>query len=153
MFSSLFNSVKETMEIVKCKNVKTPTYSAGNAGYDFYVPNDFPLTYLYPGQTLVIKSGIKCNIPVGKVLVAFDKSGVSTTQHIGVIAPVVDECYTGEISLCIQHFGQLMTMIHPGQKLIQFILLDYSLPELKVVKYINKVTNRGDNGFGSTGLF
>jgi len=141
------------MQIVKTRYVKTPTFgSSGAAGIDFYVPDSFVDTTLKPGQDINIPSGIRANIGKGKVLIAFNKSGIATKSKLQVGACVVDEDYTGEIHLHVFNYSNEDIIIKGGQKLVQFVLLDYHRPEILVVQDFDKITERGDKGFGSTGL-
>jgi dUTP pyrophosphatase len=142
------------MEVVieKVRDVKTPLISTdGSAGIDFYIPEDFEEDIIRPGQDMNIPSGIKMVLPKGKVLIAFNKSGISTKQKLQVGACVVDEDYRGEIHLHVFNYSNQTFIIRPGQKLVQFILMDYHKPKFVFGK-VNNDTKRGNGGFGSTGI-
>jgi hypothetical protein len=52
------------MNIAKIRNVKTPNRGTkGSAGIDFFIPFDFTPTKLLPNESILIPSGIKCDIP------------------------------------------------------------------------------------------
>lgn len=145
------------MNIAKVKDVKTPTRgTSGSAGLDFYVPNDkmYEIT-LEPGESTNIPSGIKANIPKGFALIAMNKSGVATKQGLQVGACVIDEDYQGEIHLHVVNIGTSATTIQPGQKLVQMLLIPVlyeEVHEVAVSELFYEVSQRGDGGFGSTGL-
>ena len=134
----------------KTREVKTPTTgSIGSAGLDFYVPDHEPWVIM-PGHQVNIPSGIKVELPQGKHLVAFNKSG-KAIQGLDVGATVVDSDYRGEIHLNIWNRSGQVYYADPGTKLVQFLLLD--VPHVTLIE--SKVANdtvRGEGGFGSTGI-
>ena len=142
------------MKIYKVREVKTPTRAHSNdAGIDLHVPEDFLPQVLEPGQSVLIPSGVKARVPEGHALIAFNKSGVATKQNLSVGASVVDEDYEGEIHLHLINVGRSHTTIKPGQKLTQFILIPVSYMDVHVLEELpDRNTERGDGGFGSTGL-
>lgn len=59
--------------------IKCPARATeGSVGYDFYLP--FSL-YLEPGETIVIPTGIRCNITYGYSLDIYPKSGLGFKNH------------------------------------------------------------------------
>jgi dUTP pyrophosphatase len=87
-------------------------------------------------------------------LIAFNKSGVSAKLGLDVLACVVDCDYQGEIHLSLVNTSNEVINILPGQKLVQFILLDVNICPIEEVNdnaIYNSVTERGSGGFGSTG--
>ena len=150
--------------ICNSRNVKVPNYgTAGSAGIDFYVPENFtyddlkwspsesgsfPDTvsrtsendgivtaiHLYPGRGVVIPSGIKVKIPNGYVLVFLNKSGVSLRKSVVQGAQVIDSDYTGEIHLHLINTGNAKTTISAGEKISQALLLPVEHCELVQVK-------------------
>lgn len=161
------------MKILKTRNVRTPERGTRlAAGIDFFVPNapDFiskdpgtgDIKYngsqlvLLPGESALIPSGIKVSVPEGHALVAFNKSGVCTKKSLIVGAEVVDEDYTGEVHMHVINAGLHSTSINAGDKLIQFMLIKQNYLEVTEVGsenelYLNKKSDRGEGGFGSTG--
>lgn len=148
------------MKFVKTRDVKTPTRGTSkSAGLDFYVPTDvsmlkYDLT-LAPGQSVNIPSGIKIEIPEGYALIAHNKSGVALNQCLQVGACVIDEDYQGELHLHVTNIGTKITTIEPGQKLVQMVLVPVAYADLEEVTADEihlKNTDRGNGGFGSTGL-
>jgi dUTP pyrophosphatase len=142
------------MKIQKIRDVKTPSRGTSkSAGIDFYTPNDMNPILLGPGEDALIPSGIKAQVPPGHALVAFNKSGVATKNKLTKGAEVVDEDYTGEIHIHVFNSGRTTSMINPGQKLIQFILIEMNYENIEVVESLDEIeTERGAGGFGSTGV-
>jgi len=142
------------MKVQKIRNVKTPNRGTQvSAGIDFYVPEDFETIQLNPGQSVLIPSGIKAQVPRGYALIAFNKSGVSVKQGLSVGACVVDEDYEGEIHLHMINTSDKEQVVATGQKLVQFVLVPVSYFDVEEVNELpNRNTERGSGGFGSTGL-
>ena len=142
------------MKIQKIREVKTPTRGTSkSAGIDFYTPDDLTPILLGPGEDALIPSGIKAQVPAGHALVAFNKSGVATKNKLIKGAEVVDEDYQGEIHIHVFNNGRTTTMINPGQKLMQFVLLQVNYEDVEVVESLDQIeSERGEGGFGSTGI-
>jgi dUTP pyrophosphatase len=144
--------MKTKLQLQKTGDVKTPTRgTAGSAGIDFYLPNDFQTVLLRPHEDILISSYIKCKIPTGYALLAVNKSGVATKLKLQVGACLVDEDYTGVIHLHVFNYSNENVVLNPGDKLIQFILIEANYIDIEVVDNINfNETERGSGGFGST---
>ena len=143
------------MKISKIKNVKLPTRAnSTDAGIDFFVPEDQKMIRINPGESCLIASGIKVNVPKGFALVAFNKSGVAVKKSLHVGACVVDNGYQGEVHINLTNVGEHEQVINPGDKIVQFVLLPLGDPFLQEVPeselYV-EVSTRGEGGFGSTG--
>ena len=143
------------MKISKVRPVKTPTRGTPeSAGIDFFVPTGI-IAKLSPGQSCLIPSGIKANVPTGHVLIAFNKSGIAVKKNLYVGACVVDEDYQGEIHINLTNVGEVAAEIHAGEKIIQFILLPVfydTIEEVELENLYEETTARGEGGFGSTGV-
>ena len=83
--------------------------------------------------------------------ICFNKSGVAL-KGLQVGACVVDEDYTGEVHLHIINTTENNINIQPGQKLVQFLLIPVLYDTIEVVDELERETERGSGGFGSTGL-
>ena len=143
------------MKFTKVRDVKSPKRANDtDAGIDFFVPENAGTIKLTPGDSCLIASGIKVNVPKGYALVAFNKSGVATKKGLQVGACVVDCGYQGEVHIHLVNIGQEYTQLLPGDKVVQFVLLKLGNPILEEVSEENlyeEESNRGDGGFGSTG--
>ena len=142
------------MKTQKLRNVKTPNRgTAASAGIDFYVPEDFETVSLKPGESILIPSGIKVQVPRGYALIAFNKSGVAVKQGLSVGACVVDEDYEGEVHLHMINTSDKDQVVATGQKLVQFVLIPVAYLDIEeVLEMKPRNTERGSGGFGSTGL-
>ena len=109
---------------------------------------------LLPGSRILIPSGIKTAIEPGTMLMAANKSGVSTKQGLVYTAEIVDSDYSGEIHLGIANFTDEPTKIYTAQKLIQFIHTPVILSKPREIAEVDfniyhMSSTRGDKGFGS----
>jgi len=143
------------MRLAKIRDVKTPTRAnITDAGIDFFVPNDQEPTSIEPGESTLIPSGIKVDVPRNHVLVAFNKSGVASKRQLIVGACVVDCGYQGEIYINMQNIGNTKQVLYPGDKIVQLVLLQLGEYTVFVVDEDNlyeEESNRGSGALGSTG--
>ena len=143
------------MKFAKTRDVKSPTRAnSADAGIDFFVPNDMPKIELRSGDKCLIPSGIKVDVPEGYALIAFNKSGIATGRELQVGACVVDCGYQGEVHFHLFNYGNNVVWLHPGEKIVQFVLLplgDPAVEEVKEKDLYTEVSSRGEGGFGSTG--
>jgi dUTP pyrophosphatase len=145
------------MKFIKLRDVKTPERGTPfSAGLDFFVPNDvsWDRIELFPGEGIIIPSGIKVKVPHGYMLCTFNKGSIALNKHLQVGACVIDEDYQGEVHIHVINIGSNSTIISRGEKLVQFILIPVlyeSLYEVKDEKYLyEKQSERADGAFGST---
>lgn len=145
------------MKFLKIRDVKSPNRGTSkSAGIDFFVPNDFEGITLNPGQSALIPSGLKVNIPENLAFIAFNKSGVATKKHLIVGASVIDEDYQGEVHLHLINVGDEPIAVSAGEKILQCIVMPIVYEPVEIVEtedelWEGKVTERGSGGFGSTG--
>lgn len=140
----------------KTKDVKSPVRGHDtDAGIDFFIPNDFEDTALFPGKDILIDSGIKVIVPKGYALIFKEKSGVATKKKLTAGASVVDSDYRGVVHFHLFNSGSQPQVLHPGEKIIQGLVLPISLCKPKEISnkdYEQNETARGEGGFGSTGV-
>lgn len=152
------------MRIQKIRDVKTPERGTKkSAGLDFFIPNDWQpkgtiyskTKFLISGESILIPSGIRVDIPKGYALIAHDKSSVCTELGLKVGASVIDEDYQGELHLHIMNVNSHRTIeLYNGMKLVQFLLIPVAIPTLELIGpeevLFKNETKRGKKGFGST---
>jgi len=143
------------MRISRIRDVKIPTRAnSTDAGIDFFVPEDQQKIKLFPGNSCLIPSGVKVNVPEGFALVAFNKSGVAVKKQLYAGACVVDCGYQGEVHINLTNVGSEEQYINPGDKIIQFVLLPLGDPYVEEVTeemLYESISDRGAGGFGSSG--
>lgn len=118
-----------------------------DAGLDLYSPIN---TTIYPDDSVCIDTGVHLEIPEGYVGDIKSKSGLMVNEDI-VTDGTVDCGYTGSIRVKLFNHGMTEVRIVKGQKIAQIVIKKIITPELELVDELGE-TERGDNGFGSTGL-
>ena len=119
---------------------------SADAGYDLRSPVK---GRLYAGEAVVIDTGVHVQIPTGFVGMLKSKSGLNVKHDI-VGEGVIDSGYTGSIRVKLYNHGSGSYMIEVGDKISQLVILPIITPELELVTVLEE-TERGCNGFGSTG--
>lgn len=119
-----------------------------DAGYDLYSMEDVWIT---AGSSECFDTGVHIEIPAGYVGFLKSKSGLNVKR--GLLGEgVIDAGYTGSICVKLYNHGNSDVRICKGQKISQLVLLPIITPELEQVDYLED-TDRGNGGFGSTGMF
>ena len=124
---------------------------ATDAGLDLYAMED---KVIWPdckaGDGMVFDTGVHIEIPHGYYGKVESKSGLNVNQGIVSCGGVIDEGYTGSIKVKLYNLGMRGYAVRKGDKIAQLIIQPYAAPELELVSHLDE-TERGDNGFGSTG--
>lgn len=110
---------------------------------------------IYPGDTVLVKTGWHVAIPKGTEFQCRPTSGNSLKTAIRICnSPgTIDSNYRGEIGVIVQNTGDETIKLKQGAKIAQIVLC----PVYKgVPHYVDTVeelgqTNRGADGYGSTG--
>jgi len=136
------------IEIKLNKGAYMPTKAHLNdAGFDLYTPIDF----LIKGRdTAVIDTGVCFKIPVGYCGVLISKSGLNVKHDI-TSTGLIDSGYQGSIRVKLYNHGDNDYMFNRGDKISQIVITPYLYEELCLVEDFNETTERGVDGFGSSG--
>lgn len=121
-----------------------------DAGYDLRMPDGLPEVTLYGGSAVIIDTGVHMAIPQGYVGFIKSKSGLNVKNDLTATG-VVDAGYTGSIVVKLYNHGRYIKKFNSGDKLTQIVILPISTPDLELVDSLEE-TERGNNGFGSTGV-
>jgi len=131
------------------KEMTTPHYAhGGDAGIDLRSAEDYVLK---PNETKAIATGIKLAIPDGYVGLVWDKSGHAAKNSIHTLAGVIDSGYRGEIKIVMKNLGSEEFRITKDMKIAQMLIQPVVRANLQEVDSLDN-TDRGEGGFGSTGL-
>ena len=117
-----------------------------DAGFDIRTPAAF---VVYPGGYAVIDTGVHVEIPKGYAGVLKSKSGLNVRYGI-TNTGLIDCGYTGSIRVKLYNHGIDPVRFEVGDKVSQLVILPVFLPDLVRVDALGE-TERGNNGFGSTG--
>lgn len=102
---------------------------------------------LHPHQTIKMPLGFGLEIPNGFAGFVFPRSGLSS-EGIVCELPPIDSGYRGEIHAIVTNCSEKSVHISEGARIGQLVILPIIIAEF--VSEIND--NRGDHGFGSTGI-
>lgn len=118
-----------------------------DAGLDLMTPE----TFIVPvGGSCTVDTGVHVEIPCGMVGFLKSKSGLNVNHGI-VSEGVIDSGYTGSIRVKLYNHGNEDYDFFRGEKISQLVIFPVYIPEsVEIVKDLEK-TERGNNGFGSTG--
>lgn len=117
-----------------------------DAGLDIRTPLDVTV----PARgAAVIDTGVHVEIPDGAVGFLKSKSGLNVNHGI-TSEGVIDTAYTGSIVAKLYNNSDEPYHFSRGDKITQLVILPILKPTLELVDEL-KATERGDNGFGSTG--
>ena len=122
-----------------------------DAGFDLYIPEnaDPHKLAVRPGDSIVVDTGVHMAIPYGYTGFLKSKSGLNIKADLNGEG-VVDADYTGSIAVKLYNHGHKTHYFKPKDKLIQIVILPIPKVTLNPVTEF-KSTERGDNGFGSSG--
>ena len=119
-----------------------------DAGYDLRTKKNTTLEDCVLG--VVFDTGVHVEIPKGYVGYVQSKSGLNV--RYGIICPTgtIDSGYTGSIKVKLYNLGSFVYAFRKGDKIAQLIIQPIADTELVQVDSLDE-TERGDNGFGSSG--
>lgn len=128
--------------------------TAGSAGYDLYAALEAPVS-IPVGEIVRIPTGIAA-APDRKDVALFimARSGLASKHGINLANGVglVDSDYRGELLVPLMNLGKEPFSVEPGMRIAQLVVLPVLFPTCTVVEQLPE-TERGTNGFGSTGAF
>ena len=129
-----------------------PAYATiGSAGVDLKAVLDRPLV-LNPLERKIIGTGLKIALPIGYEAQVRPRSGLAAKHGISVLnSPgTIDADYRGEVGVILINLSNDAFTINPGERIAQLVLAKHEQIQWKIDKNLSS-TNRGSNGFGSTG--
>ena len=152
------------MKIMLDHGAKMPTRAhEWDAGLDLYtpynivVPGNYVSVHGYDGSgggdfamgDAVVDTGVHVEIPEGYVGLIKSKSGLNV-KHGLTTEGVIDAHYTGSIKVKLYNHNREWYHFKAGDKIAQLVIVPCLLPRMELVDSLEE-TDRGDNGFGSTG--
>lgn len=142
------------IKVMLDEGAKMPTRAHDDdAGLDLYSPIDCVI----PGRSewyecfKEVNTGVHIQIPKGYVGDVKSKSGLMMDYHITTDG-TVDAGYTGAIHVKLFNHGLCDVRIQKGQKIAQLVIKKIITPKPVLVDSLEE-TERGSNGFGSSGKF
>jgi len=134
-------------------DARKPIYgSKGAAGADLHAYCPDTEVTIYQGMTATFRTGISLEIPEGYEGQIRPRSGLAFKHKVTLInAPgTIDSDYSGEIKVCLINHGPEKVIIRHHDRIAQIIFARCERVYFEDAQKLSE-TERGENGFGSTG--
>ena len=142
-----------TVQIINKSKHQTPSYETIlSAGMDLRA-NISESLILKPLERVIVKTGLFIALPAGLEAHVRPRSGLAAKRGITVLnSPgTVDADYRGEIGVILVNLSNEDFLIKDGERIAQLIIAKHEQITWKEVSILDK-TERGEGGFGSTGV-
>ncbi len=108
---------------------------------------------LQPMERALVKTGLRAAIPRGFEGQVRPRSGLALKQGITCLnSPgTIDSDYRGEIGVILINLSDSVVQLDSGERIAQLVICPIARAEVIVVDSLDE-TERGEGGFGSTGL-
>lgn len=128
-----------------------PRYAqAGDAGLDLHALDSHTMK---PFERKLIPTGIALEIPQGYAGFVLPRSGLSSKFGLTLInSPgLIDSGYRGEVKIaCVNLDPETEVEIQAGDRIAQLVIMQ--APQIELAEGDLSPSNRGDKGFGSSGV-
>jgi dUTP pyrophosphatase len=142
-----------TVKIINQSSHPNPAYQTElSAGMDLHANIEESIS-LKPGARMLIPTGLFIELPKGYEAQVRPRSGLALKHGITVLnSPgTIDADYRGEIKVLLINHGQETFEIQNGERIAQMVVAQHAVVQWANTTELN-VTERGDGGYGSTGL-
>jgi dUTP pyrophosphatase len=153
--STNFDSLNIKTKFSNSSNNPDPNYSnVGDSGFDLRAFISEPIT-LKPLERKLIPTGLKFELSPNTELQVRPRSGMALNHGISVLNTpgTVDEGYRGEVGIIAVNLSNEDYTIQNGERIAQGVIMNVlgqSVSELVKTNTLSE-TERGEDGFGSTG--
>lgn len=103
-----------------------------------------------PKSSYLVSTGLTIALPNNHVGLLWSRSGLSVKHKIEVGAGCLDENYRGEVKVHLYNFSDVPFEIKIGDRIAQLLTMPINKSNFQKVENLDE-TDRGDDGFGSTG--
>lgn len=136
--------------IYEAENLRYETPGAAAIDLRYHGMEKFSL---YPGELRTVGTGLKMTLPPSTCALIIPRSGSGRKGLVlGNGVGLIDMDYRGEIMLTLLNRSTYPIDIIPGERVAQMIFTVVIRPTFEYVSEFTSVTERGENGFGSTGV-
>jgi dUTP pyrophosphatase len=124
-----------------------------DAGFDLYAYTGRQIS-IEPGMRMLIKAGFGMALPIGYEGQVRPRSGLALKNGISVVnSPgTIDAGYRNEVGVILINHGSETFFVNHGDRIAQLVI--QKLPEVEIVEVeeLSNPSDRGQAGFGSTGI-
>ena len=118
-----------------------------SAGFDLYSIEDI---LIHPQSQVLVRTGLALQPPTGTYLRLASRSGLAHRRSVHVEAGVIDPDFRGEVKVLLRNSSFVAHQVVKYDRIAQVICEKIDQPEVQIVESLTP-TDRGVNGFGSTG--
>ncbi|MCT4640873.1 MAG: dUTP diphosphatase [Bacteriovoracaceae bacterium] len=137
------------------ENLAIPAYETKDAaGADIRACFENKDTFIInPGKRVLIPTGLSFEIEPGYEVQVRPRSGLSLKTNLLVVnSPgTIDADYRGEVKIIMGNFGDDDIVINHGDRIAQIVLAPIVQANFELTDNLSS-TQRGEGGFGSTGV-
>ena len=121
-----------------------------DAGLDLFTPSEVNLA---PLARKLVKLGFAMSVPKGFAGLVCPRSGLAVNSGITVLnSPgIIDSGYRGEVAVVLVNLSNENVILPEGSKVAQLLIVPCNFDKPEWVGFLDE-TERGEGGFGSTGL-
>ena len=123
-----------------------------SAGMDVRAFLNEPIV-LKPLERALIPTGLYLQLPAGHECQIRPRSGLALKHGITLVNTpgTVDADYRGEIGVILINLSNESFTVNDGERICQMVITNYTHVEWEAVERLDE-TERGDGGFGHTGV-
>lgn len=99
----------------------------------------------------LLHTGLHVKLPHGTAGLLVSKSGLNVNHGI-TSTGLIDEGYTGEIMVKLYNHSDTNYLVNAGEKISQLVIIPVLYEDINLCDSMDENTERGAQGFGSTGL-
>lgn len=141
------------IKIINKSNHVLPHYeTVASAGMDLRA-NITESIVLQPMERKIIPTGLYLELPIGIEAQVRPRSGLAAKKGITVLnAPgTIDADYRGEVGVILINLSTTSFTVENGERIAQLVIAKHERAEWIEVETLSE-TDRGEGGFGSTGV-
>lgn len=138
------------MRVKLWNNAKMPTRGTPqSAGLDLYATEE---VIIQPGDICTVSTALAVEIPEGWCGLLMARSSMGTRGvMVSSGVSLIDSDYRGVVYVPLTNYGQYEYIIHRGDRIAQLLITNALMVECVAVDELSQ-TQRGNGGFGSTGV-
>ncbi|HAN41909.1 MAG TPA: dUTP diphosphatase [Sphaerochaeta sp.] len=108
---------------------------------------------IQPHNRLLVPTGVRIALPVGYEAQVRPRSGLAAKKGVTVLNTpgTIDSDYRGEIKVILINHSDETFVINDGDRIAQIVIARHETAAFEVVTSLEE-TERGEGGFGSTGI-
>lgn len=130
------------------KSIPPPEYATdGASGLDL---RSAVTTTIPPGGRAKLPTGLCLEIPLGLEGQVRPRSGLTSRGILGAFG-TIDADYRGEVAVILENRSSEAHMVHAGDRVAQLVIAPVVRVQVEEAEELSE-TERGDGGFGSTGV-